>query len=242
MHRPFFQDLLSLLFPPVCFLCGAEIPPSKASPCVLVCPNCAAGIVPVAKLADRRCAKCGAKMPPAGDPVCRDCRVHSHPFGHSRSLYDYSDPALHELLHRFKFDSNRQAGRDIAAIAARDYDPAELIAGYDVTTAVPVSRATLRERGFNQTTFLLDLLGVRTVPLLSRAEHAAAQRTLSAAERRAAVAGQFPAEKGAKMPAGGGRVLLIDDIYTTGSTAGECARVLLESGAGSVDVLTFFRA
>jgi ComF family protein len=107
---------------------------------------------------------------------------------------------------------------------------------------VPLARARERERGFNQATLLAERVGervgVRVRPgWLARLRATASQSDLSAAERRANVAGAFVAA-----PAVAGRyVVVIDDVLTTGATLGECARALRSAGARHVGVLAVAR-
>jgi competence protein ComFC len=110
-----------------------------------------------------------------------------------------------------------------------------------VLTWVPLGRRRRRERGYDQAEVLAKavgrLTGISAVPLLRRETETAPQARRSGAERRLALAGAFRAAGAA--PA---RVVLVDDVLTSGATAAECARTLIEAGALEVGVLTAARA
>lgn len=231
--------IVSILFKPICIDCGAFV---ESSSCSLVCANCAAATVAIARKPGSRCVKCSQYLYRSKAPVCQNCKRYDHPFGRNVSLFDYRDPVIHKLVHLFKFESNLRAGRDLAELIRRDCDVAGIAAGYDLVTAVPVSRGSLKRRGFDQTAFVLDRLEVQFESLLVRKEHEVSQSSLTAAERRSSIAGQFTLVPEATDAIRGKKVLLIDDIYTTGVTCGECSRILLDAEAVSVDTLTFFRS
>ena len=116
----------------------------------------------------------------------------------------------------------------------------------DAVTWVPLARSRLAERGYDQARMLAGALaprlGLRALPLLRRAADTAPQARRSGAERRTALQGAFRAagrSSGRPMPA---RVLLVDDVLTTGATADACARVLRAAGARQVGLVTAARA
>ncbi len=111
---------------------------------------------------------------------------------------------------------------------------------------VPTTRARVRQRGYNQAARiareLARLLDRRAAEWLVRAGASGSQTTLQPAARRANVAGAFRPAPGAEAALRGEHVLLVDDVLTTGATAGECASALVATGARCVSVLTFARA
>jgi ComF family protein len=113
-------------------------------------------------------------------------------------------------------------------------------ATFDLVVPVPLSRARLRERGFNQAALLAAAIAARAgVPLDVRSlrrTRATPPQSGSAAARAANVRGAFALRRPARIP--DRRILLVDDVFTTGATARECARTLLAAGAGNVGVFT----
>ena len=115
---------------------------------------------------------------------------------------------------------------------------------FDLVVAVPLHPARLRHRGFDQAELLARILALRIslplCPALKRIRYTTTQTAFDRAERIANLRGAFHLRK--KISVRGLRVLLVDDILTTGSTLSECARVLREAGAQSIYALTAARA
>ena len=141
-----------------------------------------------------------------------------------------------EGLHRFKFRGMSSAaatlGELIAGCAAEHFSGA-----FDTVTWVPVSPRRLRQRGYDQARLLAEsacrLWETKPLPLLRKTVHNPAQSGLKeAAARRANVLGAYGLRKGVSVE--GQRILLLDDIITTGATVSECARELLSAGAKEV--------
>lgn len=142
---------------------------------------------------------------------------------------------MRRLIHAFKFSGRRSAalplGRLMAQRRAVESDPRA--PRFDLIVPVPLAPSKRRRRGFNQALLLAGqlgrLLGVEVSEALSRARDDGAQSLLPATRRAANVRGSFRVRGGSSVA--GCRVLLVDDVITTGSTASECARSLKRSGA-----------
>jgi len=200
-----FDALLDLLFPPRCPFCR----------------KIGKGGV---------CSSCEAKLPYTEKPLREGA-----PFGKCAAPL-YYEGAVREAILRFKFEGVSSMARDFAPILARCVSE-ELAGEFDVVTWAPVSEKRLRSRGYDQAYLLARetarLWDTKPVRLLRKCGDNPAQSSLKdAAARRANVLGMYDAVDDA--PLDGARVLLIDDILTTGSTLGECARVLKDAGAASV--------
>lgn len=111
--------------------------------------------------------------------------------------------------------------------------------------AVPTTRSRIKERGYNQAALIADAFAIATgrqcVHWLERAPSASSQTALQPAKRAANVAGAFRLSTAAELVRGA-RVLVVDDVLTTGATVAECAETLAAAGAASINVLTFARA
>ena len=153
-----------------------------------------------------------------------------------RSAYVYEGPAR-QLIRRLKYESVRLAAESLAKqMICLPVGDAQII------VPVPTDKRRERVRGFNQSALLAEhvgkALGMPVVPALRRIEHRPPQTGLPAKERYKNLVGCMTADERVR----GRRVLLIDDVYTTGSTVSEAARALYEAGAGSIGVITAARA
>ena len=201
-----FEKILDLLFPPRCPLCG--------------------------KLGEGICPDCAAKLPLVGQAqIVR--RVGS--FRCAAPLW-YEGVAREGLL-RLKFRGTRSAARFFGELLARC--AAEEFSGeFDTVTWVPVSPRRLRKRGFDQARLLAEetcrLWDTEPERLLVKIADNPAQSSIwgGVSARRANVLGVYEVRPGANIA--GKRILLIDDICTSGSTLKECVRVLEEAGAEGV--------
>jgi len=182
------------------------------------------------------CEKCGK---PEGAPVprCQDCRGRELAFDKARAAAAYEGPAR-DALKAFKLGGERRT----AVVLARWMVPPALALGRaSCITWVPSTRRSDAERGFTPAEEIARPLAKRLAlparKLLTKTRDTLDQAALSRAERRANLRGAFAAT--ARIPE---RVLLVDDIMTTGSTADACASALKAAGARRVLVVTFARA
>lgn len=178
------------------------------------------------------CERCGA--PAARDvPGCRHCPPAA--IARARAAFLFDGPAR-RAVHRLKFSGWRSVAQALGEAMA---EVADLRA--DVVTWVPLSRRRRSARGFDQARALARVvapaLGLPIAPLLRRTGEAPPQARRGGEERRRVMRGMFAARGRAI-----GRVLLVDDVLTTGATANACAEVLLGAGADEVSLLTAARA
>jgi ComF family protein len=237
MH-PIWRGLLDLLYPPRCEACGRLRRD-------LICEECLAA---VERIGPPMCEVCGEPFDPLAQaaPRCAECRGKRRPFALARSAAYYTGP-LAEAIQRFKYDCQMVLWRPLGELmmeavaggAASGIEPENV----DVVCAVPLHRSRLRERGFNQSELLAEVvaehLGRPLRPLLERTRPTLPQVDLPAASRGANVQGAFAADLHEVI--GGQRVLLVDDLFTTGATMSECARTLARAGAQEVRVFTLAR-
>ena len=192
-----------------------------------------------------KCILCGALLKNQEQDLCRECRADSpeYPirkeklqFLDSFTAVWYYEGSVRRSLLRYKFHGARSFAPGYGRLLAMKLlktNPE----GFDCLTWVPVSRLRKLTRGYDQVQLLADAvgreLGMTPVPLLKKVRHNRPQSGIrDAAKRRGNVLGVYREENREQIA--GSRILLLDDILTTGATAGECARVLLTSGAKEV--------
>ncbi len=231
------SDLLWPL-PAGCYLC--ERPPGASE---LLCSACLQALeMPVL-----RCQRCGQLLrvtQPRGTTaaVCSDCKLRPPSYDGVTAIGSYDGPAG-VMVRGMKFRHHTHLALPLARLLAAQIQKT----GVAVTAVVPVPMhlQRLRERGFNQAELLARLVSDHLkLPLLTgvlvRNRSTRPLRELSAHERRVEVRGSFAVTKGQAVP--GERLLPIDDVLTTGSTADACTMPLLAAGAQSVQIGVVARA
>jgi ComF family protein len=170
-------------------------------------------------------------------PTCRICPSWPSGFDRARSAV-WLDGSAREAVHHLKYGGWWRLAEPMATLMAR------VIPGpVDALVPVPLSKRRLRGRGYNQAAMLARALGrVAGLPVvesvLSRQRDTGTQTALTPEARRANIAGAFHA---ADAPCGR-RLLLVDDVFTTGATLAAAAATLIEGGAAAVEAVTFARA
>jgi len=224
-----WTSFLNLLLPPLCHSCRA---PLQAPGEIRLCPDCLAS---VAGIGDPICSCCGRPFATfAGiDHPCGECTLYPPPFLAARSALRY-EKRVREMIHSFKYGYRVMLRRPLALLAAPRLDDFVAEFAPELILPVPLHVKRLRQRGFNQAILLGELFSRRwQIPLsrdnLRRVRWTEPQVTLSAAERADNVRGAFSLARAELLE--WKRVLLVDDVYTTGSTVKECSRVLAAAGA-----------
>jgi ComF family protein len=233
--RQFGFRVLDFFLPRLCLFCGGVV--AEEAP-VAVCPDCVGQIEWVES---PLCPCCGVMFPvrEGEDRLCGSCQTEPPPFSRARAAVVYEGAAA-KAVTRFKF------GRQMAYLPLMQHwlqapRCRELAADADLLIPVPLHPRRLKHRGFNQA-----LLLARAFPeaetgreTLARVRHTAPQVGLNPKERRDNVHRAFAVPRPEEVK--GKNVLLVDDLYTTGATVRECARVLRRAGAKRVEVLTVAR-
>lgn len=206
------------------------------------CDACRANITDIASPI---CSKCGIPFVSreGDDHTCSECLVEKKYFRKARAFGVY-DGSLMEAIHLLKYKGKIALARPLSACVMKTFLQFWNTSDIDLLVSVPLHLKRLRERGFNQAHLLITRWAdSRQIPsdgvALSRTRWTSPQTGLSREERHRSVKGAFSVLHPDRIS--GRRILLVDDVYTTGATANECARVLMSAGAEFVDVLTLAR-
>ena len=211
------------------------------------CPTCLRSI---RTIHSPLCACCGLPFhtPTGPDHLCYKCQTQPPTFHQARAwaFYQTSDSTpqpLSNAIQHFKYNRRLHAGKMLAKLGAVQNPFMEQT--YDLIIPVPLHIKRLRWRGFNQSLLLAQAIGHdKQIPvdpfLLKRVRPTVPQIELNEKERKNNVRGAFAVSAPEHLQ--GASVLLIDDVYTSGATVNECARVLRRNGAIVVDVFTLARA
>ncbi len=238
--KDWWNAALALVYPEVCQICRAERAQVAEG---LVCAECWRQ---VRFIRAPFCERCGLPFDGALTAAfeCSNCREMELPFSSARSAVAAGGLVL-EVIHRYKYQRALWFEPFLADLLIREAGPVLRAAAWDWIVPVPLHPAKQREREFNQAERLAQRLAadakIPALPrLLKRIAPTLTQTRLTRTERAANVRQAF-----ALQPAGpdlrGARIVLLDDVFTTGATTSACARVLKQAGAAEVCVWTVAR-
>ena len=222
------EAILNILYPRRCPVCGGIVKPAGR----LICPAC---FRELSFVKSPTCKKCGKEIEDDTMEFCEDCMAHRHVYEYGAALLNYNDAAKNSMV-QIKYHNKREYLDFYGAALAVRYERTIRKMNVDVIIPVPVHPSRRRKRGFNQAEVLAKIVGERLgIPvrtdLLKRTKKTLPQKELSAGERLKNLSGAFRSEE---IPQEIRRVLLVDDIYTTGSTIEACTRALKASGVQTV--------
>jgi ComF family protein len=220
---------LDLVYPPKCVFCGAGG--------VFLCEACIGGLP---RAGGSRCNRCWL---PLRGAECVACAEHPTSVSRLRSVFRYEGD-VRRVVHAFKFGGQSSLAPGLSQLLADAFFEHGLVA--DAIVGIPLTPARKRTRGYNQALLMANglsaITGIPIVEALRRTGHARTQAgSATAGERRSNVQGVFTQAKPREQNIIGARVLLIDDVATTGATLNACAEALLAAGALSVSALTLAR-
>jgi ComF family protein len=233
--KRFAANLLEFFLPRLCLFCGAAVGEEADA---AICPGCEAQIQWVESPLCTCCGRVFAARD-GDDRVCGECQTDPPPFTRARAAALYEGPVA-QAITSFKF-GHRMDMLPLMQSWLRRPRCRELAEDADLLAPVPLHRRRLKQRGFNQAWLLAQAFpeASRAREAVVRSRHTPPQVGLNPKERLDNVKGAFEVPEPAQVE--GKAVLLIDDLFTTGATVKECARVLRKAGARRVDVLTVAR-
>ncbi len=214
-----------------CISCGREIPDgSKYS----LCEACFSHLEPIG---NDVCKKCGARL--NGEVfICDECKDRNFVFFANRSCYSYSGSAS-AIIKNFKYGGHAYFAPIIAQMMIDNLG----FEGVDFLTFVPMSKKKQRARGFNQAELIANeiskLTKIKVLDLLSKVDVTKNQAGLSRVDRLKNLKGSFSLNKDISMAAKGKVILIVDDVFTTGTTLNECAKALLAAKPKQILTMTF---
>ncbi len=259
MLNNIFHSVMDAVYPPLCGVCGNFFAVPEENPgnptfaglmAKHVCPECAAAFTPVS---GPMCTACGImfKSRNTHDHLCGECRRVPKFFRSARAAGVY-ETSLMTALQQLKYRGRTELAQPLGGLLWSSFHRWHAPEAVDMIMPVPLHARKQRQRGFNQAWLLirngrgeaadghtLRPLKKAAKNLLVRTRMTRSQTKLSRRERLDNVRGAFALKD--KAAVNGRSVLLVDDVFTTGATVNECARVLTAAGATRVDVLTVAR-
>ena len=238
--KDFGVAVKDLCFPPKCLVCVATLFKPRDMKFCAVC------MESIQLIGEPYCNYCGRPLPnAAGDNhLCSDC-LHGSMwyFTMARAVFLYDD-SIAKLLHSFKYGGRTTGLATFRAARKRIGKMEGLNSEPDLVIPVPLHIKRLRQRGFNQALLLARVFFPEqkdriSTSLLKRCRLTRPQTELNGKKRRENLHGAFCVETSERLK--GKKVLIVDDVYTTGTTVNECARTLRCAGAQEVQVLTLAR-
>jgi ComF family protein len=230
---PLLDGLLDVLYPPACVGCGKVLPGPA-----FFCERCDEEVERTPPSRCRRCAEPGL-FPRA---TCPRCAARPPNFTAAFAPFAHGGPVA-RAIHRFKYEDHPELARPLAALLAAEGAAFLREAGDEAVCAIPLHDKRFRERKYDQAQLLAKELAEKLsrpfVPFaLARVRETSRQVGRTDDERERNVAGAFEGRD----PASGLRLVLVDDVFTTGATARAATQALLDRGAANVRVLTLARA
>lgn len=233
----FIAACKELLFPAFCLACGRQLSSWRLP---LFCRDCGAGI---SFVRPPLCSCCGLPFNCGPAHLCGNCLAQAFAFDLARAALLYREPVI-SLIHALKFGGQLTGLSTMADLARAAAGYRDLTAP-DLILPVPLHPQRLRERGFNQALLLgracfPEQSGLINVDLLIRRRATLPQTRLSGTARRKNLAAAFTVTRPDALK--DKNILLIDDVFTTGSTVHECAATLRRAGAARIEIFTLARA
>jgi len=231
------QAILDMLYPPRCPVCEDIVIPKDRKIC-LPCEK------KLQLICEPRCKKCSKPVEDDQAEYCADCRRKDYHFEYGYALWLY-DSTMKRSISNFKYGYKKEYAKYYIQEIVKNYGKTILKMDPDIIVPVPIHKSKYRERGYNQAEILAKGIGKELkIPVLSnliiRNKRTLPQKQLSDKERLRNLqeAFEFNKDLADKYPRSLSRLLLVDDIYTTGSTIEACTNVLKNNGIKQVYFIT----
>ena len=239
--RAISDGFLNIFYPEECFICS--LPVARRQDCGL-CDDCWRKVIGL-QIEGEICTSCGEPLPEFANKsgsLCLECIHHPPPYSGARS-FGYYSTEMRRTIHELKFNGRRPLGQLLAPLLANVFSEFWQQNDFDFVTCVPLHPSRRRERGFNQAELLgqalAQTIGLPKLRTLRRTAATPSQVGLSDAQRIENVRNVFSCTYIERVV--GKRILLIDDVMTTGATVASASRTLVDAGAEKVSVLTVAR-
>ncbi|MEA1912965.1 MAG: ComF family protein [candidate division WOR-3 bacterium] len=224
------QNIADFIFPPFCAICGNDLDGEK-----VVCKEC---FGKVHFVSNSQCRICG--KPIKSGTICKSCRENLPSFNFVIGCGSYVPP-LSNIIKLYKYNRRPSLSERLARLLYSSYQTRGDVKGIKLVTWVPMRRAKIRERGYNQSRILAReftfIAGLKSVKLLRKVKNIQSQTKLSSCERLVNVQGAFRVDYEILNALDSDlkkEVILIDDVLTTGATLNECSKVLKKAGFSRV--------
>lgn len=216
-----------------CLACGREIPDGTK---YMLCSDCLNGLD---KIDGKLCLKCGEEIVGENVRVCDYCKDREYKFNSNHSCFYYNGVSA-SIIKNLKYNRRKYYAKPIAEIMA---ERSEFFENVDVITFVPINKKRRRERGFNQSEeiakHLSKIFNIPLVEVLKKEKDGKHQASLNQKDRLKNLRNTFKIIPEKASEVRNKRVLIVDDVFTTGATLSECARVIRVCRPLSVNTVTF---
>jgi ComF family protein len=237
--RELLNNVGDIIFPPQCLACGEILDPPARH---IFCSLCREKI---RFITGSLCPICGMPFEdsPAPSHICGSCIEARPHYNQARAAVSF-ETIIMDAIHKFKYGRSMSLGNALGSFMADFAFPDFDLTEYSLLMPVPLHVKKLRQRGFNQSLLLARALGKKhnlpvNFSLLKRSKFTLSQTGLHKNEREKNIKGAFIVTDKEKIV--GEKIILIDDVYTTGATINECAKTLVKAGAEKVAALTLAR-
>mgnify|MGYP006287243865 CR=1 FL=1 len=237
--RGYFRSFLNLVYPDTCLICEQRLTYKES----FVCGKCRANLC---SLRYPQCEKCSRELPPFlnNGKICTECQQARYHFTRNISALRY-DEKTKQLFYHIKFRNRKTVLTVLTPYIDKVFTAMPVELSDCLMTSVPLDNTRRKKRGFNQSKVIAAHIGKRfSIPLdsglLRRRHPRPPQSTLKRRERLTNLGNTFYVPQPQKVRHR--NILLVDDIFTTGTTVDECAGALKRAGAETIHVFTLARA